>query len=503
MGNDRARALLLILDGAGLDDAKPGNAVTRETLPTWFQVMDAHGFAVLEASGPPVGLDEGQVGNSEVGHLTIGAGFVIPSTLSRIQAAYRDGSWKAQPLWRQLARSNRLHIVGLLSDAGVHGHVESLVQCATLAQEHGIKDIVVHPVLDGVDSQAGTAPALLQTLDHALKVIPGARLGVIMGRRWFCDRSGDLEITRVYAGALTGHSELPPFSPEALDAHLSTAGEAGFKAHTGSADCFVRSDEQVLLTQHRADRAIQVARVLGRTHAVYSMVELGDAIAAGHVFFPTRPLTKGLGFELKHRNLKSVRISETCKFPHVTYFLNGLNRDLEGRQTCVDSIPETEIGDRPEMSIAHVCREIVDALKNSANRIVIANIPNLDQVGHLGNYDTAARAARYVDAALKTILATCQETGWTAIVTSDHGNADRTIDSVGRPFGSHTERPVPFVVVPAPGTRWDWKARRGSLANVAPTLLAALGLPHPAYMADSLIEERPSGFDRIATRGAA
>jgi 2,3-bisphosphoglycerate-independent phosphoglycerate mutase len=503
MGADHARALLLILDGAGLDDPKPGNAVTRATLPTWFQAMDEHGFAVLDASGPPVGLDKGQVGNSEVGHLTIGAGFVIPSTLSRIQSAYRDGSWKAQPLWQQPARSNKIHIVGLLSDAGVHGHVESLVQSATLAHEHGIKDIVVHPVLDGVDSQAGTAPALLQTLDHALEGIHGARLGVVMGRRWFCDRSGDLAITRVYAGALTGQSELPPFRSEALDAHLASASEASFKAHAGSPDCFVRPSEPVLLTQHRADRAIQAARVFGQTNAVYSLVELGEAVEAAKVFFPTRPLKGGLGFEFKRHGLKSVRISETCKFPHVTYFLNGLNRDLEGRQTCIDSIPESEIGNCPEMSLTNVCHAIVDALEDPANRVVIANIPNLDQVGHLGKYDTAARAARYVDAALKKILATCQEKGWTAIVTSDHGNADRTIDSVGRPFGSHTERPVPFVVVPAAGITWTLRARDGSLTNVAPTLLAALGLPRPAYMTDSLIAKAPSSFEQTATRGAA
>jgi 2,3-bisphosphoglycerate-independent phosphoglycerate mutase len=501
MSTDGARALLLILDGAGLDDPKAGNAVTRETMPAWFEAMDKYGFATLEASGKPVGLDEGQVGNSEVGHLTIGAGFVMPSTLSRIQASYRDGTWSEQPLWRRVATSDKLHIVGLLSDAGVHGHVDSLIQSATIARQHGIKDIVVHPVLDGVDSQAGTAPALLHQLQAALKQLGGARVGVVMGRRWFSDRSGNLEVTRVYAGALAGRSELPPYLDEALAAHLKVESEASFGAHAATPECHVLAGETVLLTQHRADRAVQVARVFDETNIVCSVVELGDAVPEDRVFFPTRPLKGGLGFEMKHHNLRSVRISETCKFPHVTYFLNGLNRDLEGTEVCIDSIPEGEFAARPEMSIAEVSREIVRALRDPANQVVIANIPNLDQVGHLGRFDVAAKAAEYVDEALKTILNTCRETGWTAIVTSDHGNADRTIDAAGRPFGSHTERPVPFTVVPAPNTKWSLRAQTGSLANVAPTLLAALGLPRPTYMTDSLIERTPA--EQIATRGAA
>jgi 2,3-bisphosphoglycerate-independent phosphoglycerate mutase len=503
MNTDRARAILLILDGAGLDDPKPGNAVTSETMPTWFQAMTKYGFATLEASGKPVGLDEGQVGNSEVGHLTIGAGFVIPSTLSRIQVAYRDGAWRDQPLWQRVATSGKLHIAGLLSDAGVHGHIDSIVQSATLARQHGITDIVVHPVLDGVDSQAGTAPALLDQLRVALEQLDGARIGVVMGRRWFSDRSGNLEVTRMYASALTGRSELPPLLDEVLEAHLKLESEASFGARAASRDCHVRPGETVLLTQHRADRAIQVARVLDRTNVVCSLVELGDAVPEDRVFFPTQPLKEGLGFELKRCNLKSVRISETCKFPHVTYFINGLNRDLEGTQVCIDSIPESEIGARPEMAIAEVSREILRSLRDPDNQVVIANIPNLDQVGHLGRFDAAAKAAQCVDEVLKTILDTCREMGWTAIVTADHGNADRTIDAAGRPFGSHTERPVPFTVVPATNTKWNWRARTGSLANVAPTLLAVLGLPRPAYMTESLIERAPAEFEQIETRGAA
>jgi 2,3-bisphosphoglycerate-independent phosphoglycerate mutase len=465
--------------------------------------MSRHGFATLEASGKPVGLDEGQVGNSEVGHLTLGAGFIIPSTLSRIQAAYRDGTWAQLPLWRHLSPSRKLHIVGLLSDAGVHGHIDSLTQAAMLAWQHGIADIIVHPVLDGVDSQAGSAPALLDQLRRALQEINGAKLGVITGRRWFADRSGKLGVTRSYTHALTGGLDLPCYHDEALRRHLLAESEASFIAHAGSEECRIGRDEPVLLTQHRADRAVQVARVLAESNPVYSLVELGESVPKERVFFPTQPLTQGLGFEFKQHKLNSVRISESCKFPHVTYFLNGLNRGLEGIEICVDSIAETEFAAHPEMSIAELRRNIVQALRDPGNNVVLANIPNLDQVGHLGRYDTAAKAAEHVDAVLKDILAVCRETGWTAIVTSDHGNADRMIDEAGRPFGSHTERPVPCTVIPAPGAGFAWRAKTGSLANVAPTLLTVLGLPQPAYMTKSLIEPVPAAREQTPRRGTA
>src|SRR4051812_40381778 len=205
------RVVLLILDGAGLADANAGNAVTEQTMPTLFRAMGDYGFARLEASGPAVGLDKGEVGNSEVGHLTIGAGYVVPSTLSRIDAAYRDGTWESRALWTKLGRGKPLHIVGLLSDAGVHGHWRSLLQAATLAAKSGAPEIVVHAVLDGVDSQAGTAPMLLDSLRSGLASIPQARLGVVIGRKWFCDRSGNLELTRVFIDAVSGAAPLPPF----------------------------------------------------------------------------------------------------------------------------------------------------------------------------------------------------------------------------------------------------------------------------------------------------
>jgi 2,3-bisphosphoglycerate-independent phosphoglycerate mutase len=482
------KALLLILDGAGLAPPHPGNAVTEETMPTLFRAMAEHGHATLGASGPPVGLDDGQVGNSEVGHLTIGAGHVIPSTLSRIDQAHADGTWARSALWDRLGETPRLHVVGLLSDAGVHGHLRSLARAALLASRHGIAEVIVHPVLDGNDSQAGTAPALLDRLRAELADSPAIRLGLVIGRRWFTDRGGDLTVTRVFTDALANRGDLPEFGEAALARHLETATEATFPPHLAPGGRLAEAGEPVLLTQHRADRAIQTAQVLAERHPVWSLVELGSATPESQVFFPATPLSRGLAFELKRGDLRSTRIAEACKFPHVTRFMNGLNAGLEGRAIRVDSIADAEIPNHPEMSIDEVARQIEAVVRDPANRVAIANIANLDQVGHLGRYDLAVRAARCVDDTLAKLLGICAEEGWTVLITSDHGNADRTQDEAGRPFGSHTDRPVPFTVVPAPGTAFSWRSDTGSLANVAPSLLSVLGLPRAAYMEPSLIE---------------
>jgi 2,3-bisphosphoglycerate-independent phosphoglycerate mutase len=482
------RTVLVIVDGAGLADPNdPGNAVTRATLPTLFGAMEAHGYAALEASGPAVGLDAAQTGNSEVGHLTIGAGFVVPSMLARIDAAYQDGSWGAHSLWSQLAQSSRLHVVGMLSDAGTHGHWSNLVRAALLARRAGVADVIVHPVLDGVDSQAGSAPLLMEKLSAALAATDHVRLGLVMGRAKFCDRSGNLDLSRGFRDSLTGTSDLPVFSNAALAAHLGKSGEASFPGHRHAATDLLAAGEPVLLTQNRADRARQIAKVIGERNPVFSLVELDGAVAISQVFFPNRPLDRGLPFELKAHGLSSVRIAETCKFPHVTFFLNGLNEALEGRTVCVPSVADAEIAQHPEMSCAAVTDAVVDAIASGDSSLIVVNIANLDQVGHLGDYALAIAAAEHVDAALQRIGSAATAADATLLITSDHGNADRVLDAAGKPFGSHTERPVPFTVVPPAGRKIIWRHRSGSIAQIAPTVLETLGLPPPSYMADSLV----------------
>jgi 2,3-bisphosphoglycerate-independent phosphoglycerate mutase len=481
------KTVLLILDGAGLTALPHGNAITASTMPYFFQLMEDHGYAVLDASGPAVGLDNGMVGNSEVGHLTIGAGRPILSMLSRIDAAFSSGEWASHALWPVLAKHERLHLVGLLSDAGVHGHYRSMIQAATLAVRCGVQNVVVHPILDGVDSVAGTAPALLAELTSTLHHLPGVTLGVIMGRRPFCDRSGNLNLTRTLAAALAGGSHLAEFTTAALKAHYPNA-EAEFPAHLYPAGCFVAAGEPVLLTSHRADRAVQAARVLAETRPVFSLIELDDVVGQDRAFFPSRPLDDGLAFKFKAHGIRSVRIAEECKFPHVTYFFNGFNHHVEGREIRIPSFPDNALREHPEMSISDVAWEVLRALTDENAQVVVANIANLDQIGHLGQYDLAVKAAKYVDDVIALIHSVTRERGWTLLITSDHGNADLMIDSDGRPIGSHSDRPVPFVVVSEPPGKFGWLKKTGSLANVAASLLTTIGVRPSPSMAASLVE---------------
>jgi len=481
------RALLLILDGCGWRTETHGNAVTRGTLPTLFRQIDENGVAILEASGEAVGLERGQVGNSEAGHLTIGAGRVVPALTRRLLEAHASGNWARDPVWRRIREAGVLHLVGLVSDAGVHGLARTLVHAAANASKAGVREIHVHPVLDGVDSLAGTAPALLAELRRELDRVPGARLGVVQGRKSFCDRSGNLAISRACADALLGQTALPEFRDEILAAHLEKSGEASFAPHLFPGGRTLRPGEPVLHTSHRADRARQIATLLSETQPLYALVEMGKGIAVEHVFFPTTPLDRGLPFELRHAGITSVRIAEKCKFPHVTFFLNGFDAAAEGRGICLDSIPEAEIPAKPEMSATAVTDAIVDALADPAQRAVIANLANLDQVGHLGNVALAERAAAEVDRCYGRIAGAAARHGWTLFVTSDHGNADTLLGEGGSPFGSHSPSPVPFFFAPAPGLGARWSSRTGSLANVAATVLDALGLEPPAWMEPRLV----------------
>ena len=485
MSDHPRKVLLLILDGAGYHPDADGNAVTAQHLPRLFERMGADNFAVLEAAQEAVGLEAGQVGNSEAGHLTIGAGHVVSSMCRHICETYEDGRWAADPFWDRPALAGAdscLHIVGLLSDAGVHALDRSMHQAVKIASAKGIAEVIVHPVLDGVDSLAGSAPRILADLHEQIDGLPGVRLGVIVGRKWFCDRSGDLSVSQQVIDAFRGAEALPAYSDEALAAHLRSSGEMDFPAHCVEGGRSIRDGETVLLTSHRADRARQVATVLGQTQPVAMLVDPGETVQVDHIFFPQKPLDRGLAHVLKDAGLSTVRIAEKCKFPHVTFFLNGFDAGLEGEGICIPSIPEAEICEKPEMSLEGICDEVVKALRDPARRVVIGNLANLDQVGHLGNYELATRAAQVVDEAYARLAAEAAANGWTLLLTADHGNADRLTGADGSPFGSHTDRPVPFVAVAAPGLEGEWLAREGSLSNVAATVLAALDVPKPEWM---------------------
>lgn len=473
------KTVLIILDGMGLSANPIGNAVTPASMPFIFRTMSRYGAARLEASGEAVGLRKGVVGNSEVGHLTIGAGRATISTLCRTDLAYEDGSWVAHPLWKQIAEGERLHVVGLLSDAGVHSHLDTIWRCAELAVANGVPSVAVHLLLDGVDSPAGSAADLLGQLESKLVRIPNTSLGMVMGRKWFCDRGGSSAPAYFFADSLSGLDSLPDFEPEDL---MSVEHEHDFAPHAHSRMSGIRPGESVLLTSHRADRAVQAARVLTERYRVYSLIPLDDAVPEDFAFFPFDRLTSGIATELAAAGLKTTRIAESCKFPHVTSFFDGLNDDVDARRFSIPSPKEDELQYRPEMAIGQIVATVIAEMQQADSDLLIVNIANLDQIGHLGRLDLAKMAAKHVDAAAQEISEAASRMGWTTIFLSDHGNADQVETADGRPFGSHTDRPVPLTIIPNSRLNYVWRQRSGTLSNVAATVLASMGLEPPATM---------------------
>lgn len=481
------RAALVIIDGVGLDPDSAANGATAQTLPTLHGAMERYGHAVLEASGPAVGLEPGQVGNSEVGHLTIGLGRVELSSLAKINAAFESGGWAAHPAWESIAAAGCLHVVGMVSDAGVHAHWRTIRQAVAIAHEKRIPRILVHALLDGVDSPSGSAPELLSALTASLADLgDGVRPGLVMGRKWFTDRSGKPEVTRRFTDALTGVQALPEFSMAALARHLESAGEAEFPPHLAEGGRRVVAGEPVLITSHRADRARQAARSLDAITPVYAMVTLGDAVVRERVFFPTEPIREGMAFTLRSRGLSATRIAEDCKFPHVSFFFNGFNETLGERHIRIPAL-DADPAERPEMRAAEVAAAAAAEMAGGTARALVVNLANCDQVGHTGDLALVTRAARHVDEALRTLLAAARQHGWTVILTSDHGNAETLRDRQGRPFGSHTANPVPFTVVPAEGNSLRWRTRTGTLTQVAASFLTLLGIEPDAGMAPPLV----------------
>lgn len=489
MNAELKKSALIILDGLGLARDERVSAVCRRTMPYLYSLMDEYGFATLEASGPAIGLDEGQAGNSEVGHVTIGAGRVLPTMLSRIRSAFENDEWAGSPVWDAIPNTEKIHIVGMLSGAGVHAHWSSIVQAATLASARGFGKVYLHLFLDGVDSPANSAPALLSELRRVCDSIRNVQLATVSGRKWAADRSGDRSISAHCVDGLFGKLTRHVFTDDALRAHLDSGqSEASFPCHYADPEGVMQTGETVLLTQHRTDRLRQLAGVLAGQIRLYALAQIDGVIPSERVFFPTRKLTQGLIHTLSEMGIQATRVAETCKFPHVTYFMNGMRDDAHKTAIEIPSIPEDQIAKQPKMRLDDLQASVEELLAASPDRALIINLPNLDQVGHTGDLKLAEQAAQYVDQALCLIVQKAHAFGWNLVITADHGNADCMLDVHGQPLGSHSTNPVPLVVIDSARKKRKFKRTTGTLANVAATFLATLGLAAPSFMDESLVE---------------
>ena len=495
-----APVVLLILDGWGHREDPTDNALAQADLPNWRALVASSPHTLIHTEGHHVGLPDGQMGNSEVGHMNLGAGRIVYQDLTRIDAAIESGEFAANPALAgacAAAREGTLHVMGLLSPGGVHSHETHLFALLRLAATLGVPRVAVHAFLDGRDTPPRSAAPSLAALQALCDELGNARIASVSGRYFAMDR--DKRWDRVEAAwkamVEADSARRAATAADALEAAYARGENDEFVQPTvvGDGARFADGDAAIFMN-FRADRARQLAAAFvqpgfdgfaARRPVLSRFVCLAeyDAKLPAEVAYPPDDLANTLGEVLAGHGLSQLRIAETEKYAHVTFFFSGGREALyPGEDRVLIPSPQVATYDlQPEMSCPELTDKLVAAIRGHAHDVVICNIANPDMVGHTGVMAAAIQAAEAVDTAIGRIVAAVEEAGGALLVTADHGNLEMMRDpATGQPHTAHTTGPVPLVYV---GTRADARLREGgALRDVAPTLLDLLGIEVPAEM---------------------
>ncbi len=518
--------VLIILDGWGIAPAGPGNAITAARTPDLDRYRDSSPHSVLDASGLAVGLPEGQIGNSEVGHLNLGAGYRVLQELPRIDDEIATSRFFENPALCAAIDSARdgnrtLHLMGLFSYGGVHSHASHLYALLDLCARRGLTRVSVHPFLDGRDTPPKQALEDLPHLEAKLAETGVGRIATVMGRYYAMDRDTRWDrVQRAYAALVDGEGERAPSAEAAMHAsyengttdefvlptivEASEALPAGEGATATQPSPIIRDGDVVVWFNFRADRARELTQALllpdfdgFERHTTLSglhyvtLTQYEAALPVQGIAYPPQNVEWPVARVVSEAGLSQCHLAETEKYAHVTYFFNGGREEpFPNEERVLVPSPKVATYDlQPEMSAAGVAAAAVQHIKSRKHAFVVLNFANGDMVGHTGKLDAALKAAEVVDAAVGQVVEAALGAGAIAAITADHGNAEEMIDlGSGEPKTAHTENPVPLILVGAPpGVRLK---ERGVLADVAPTLLALMGLPVPETMrGHGLIEE--------------
>jgi 2,3-bisphosphoglycerate-independent phosphoglycerate mutase len=498
-GNGRLVGLV-ILDGWGLYPGREGNAVRLARTPVMDRLLATYPNATLITCGEAVGLPAGQMGNSEVGHLNLGAGRIVYQDLTRIDKAVADGSIGKnrvlQAAFERARQKGTLHFIGLLSPGGVHSHEHHLHAMLRLAAESGVKRTRVHAFLDGRDTPPRSAMKSIEATEAVLHAIPGGAIATVSGRFFAMDRDKRWDRTeKAYRAMVLGEGRAARSASKALEDAYARGENDEFVEPTviEGADGSIRDGDTIVAINFRPDRMRQISRALadpafqefprpwkpGDLHYV-TMTEY-DETYPYPVIFTDEPLKRTLGEIVSEAGIRQLRIAETEKYAHVTYFFNGSEETPFSQEDRV-LIPSPKVStydQKPEMSAVEVTDELERRLAGGAYGFFVLNFANADMVGHTGVLEAAVRAVETVDACLGRVLAAVGRLGGVALVTADHGNAEQMLDpTTGGPHTAHTLNPVPVLVAggePHP-------LRSGILADVAPTILRLLDLAAPPEM---------------------
>ena len=508
-----APVVLCILDGWGYRHDDSHNAIRAAQTPVMDALWHAYPHTLIEASGADVGLPDDQMGNSEVGHLTIGAGRIIRQELVRISQAVRDGSIaenaELNALADQLRGSGKtLHLIGLCSDGGVHSHIDHLGGLLQWAKARGLKEVCIHAITDGRDTPPQSAEPFLSTIEAQIEKAGIGRMSTLCGRYWAMDRDNRWERTEKAYRLLTEEGTISELSPqEVLKASYGEEIYDEFLEPTRLAPGAIESGDGVVLFNFRPDRVRQLVKALvvegfdgfERTFipdlnvVTFTQYEAGLPVS---VAFPPESLDGLLGQVVSEAGLRQFRTAETEKYPHVTYFMNGgIEQPYPGEDRHLVPSPRVATYDQaPAMSAEQLTDNCISAVNKGIYSLVVINYANPDMVGHTGAMEATVEAIGTVDRSVGRLLEATNRMGGTLIVTADHGNAELMEGPDGLPWTAHTTNPVPLILVegekrkiPGHGTAVELRSG-GGLADVAPTLLEILGLEQPSRMTgDSLI----------------
>ncbi|MFN3360889.1 MAG: 2,3-bisphosphoglycerate-independent phosphoglycerate mutase [Pseudanabaenaceae cyanobacterium] len=504
--------VLVILDGWGYREEKDGNAIAAAKTPVMDSLWQTYPHTLLQASGKDVGLPKGQMGNSEVGHLNIGAGRIVPQELVRISDAVEDGTILHNPTLTALCdkiKGHKLHLLGLCSDGGVHSHIYHLIALLDVAKLHGISEVCIHAILDGRDTPPTSGLGYMDYLQEAIDRRGIGRIVTVSGRYFAMDRDRRWDrvqkayqvLTTPEMGQYTNARDLIQacYDQNITDEFIPPTRIAPgvIEAGDGVVFCNFRPDRARELTQALVDPQFQgFARQLISPLAMVTFTQYDPNLAV-EVVFPPQTLTNLLGQVIAEHGLRQFRIAETEKYAHVTYFFDGGREEpnpLEDRH-LVNSPQVSTYDQQPAMSAREVTKILKNAIEQGVYSFIVVNYANPDMVGHTGNYEATVAAIEQVDYCLGEVLESVGRVGGTVLITADHGNAEMMWDEHRQPWTAHTSNPVPFILVEGerrkiPGFGGEVKLRSGGrLADIAPTVLQILGLPQPPEMTGvSLIE---------------
>ena len=491
---------LIIMDGFGINPSDEGNAIHAAKTPNLTRLFSQNPRTQIGASGLDVGLPDGQMGNSEVGHTNIGAGRIVYQELTRITKSIQDGDFfENEALLGAVENCKKhgsaLHIMGLLSNGGVHSHIEHIFGVLEMAKRAGLEKVYLHGFMDGRDVPPESGKSFVEETVAKMKELGVGKVANVMGRYYAMDRDNRWErVSQAYAALVYGEGVQNPDPVDAMQKSYDDGKTDEFVVPVVcDKDGVIKANDSVVFCNFRPDRAREITRTFvddaftgferrnGRFPLYYVCMTQYDATMPNvNVAFKPESLDNTFGEYIAEKGLTQLRIAETEKYAHVTFFFNGgVEAPYQNEDRALIPSPKVATYDlKPEMSAYEVTDEVLKRIESGKYDVIILNFANCDMVGHTGVMEAAVKAVEAVDTCLGKVVDAVTATGGVAFITADHGNADRMIDTDGSPFTAHTTNPVPFVVVGMP-----CKLREGGrLADIAPTMLKVLELPQPKEM---------------------